>query len=96
MARRRIVVWCFAALCLGLCAFQISFRQPSKLALRCLLPGQEDDAPLCHGLEDFNAPMIKPSPTFLWGIPTLERDVKRRQAIRETYLTAFQSSINPN
>jgi hypothetical protein len=99
MARRRrsrIVVWCFAALSVGLCGFLISFTQRSKAVLRCVIPGLEDDAPFCHGLEDFNAPMIKPLPTFLWGIPTLERDVKRRETIRSTYLTAFQSSINPH
>jgi hypothetical protein len=36
------------------------------------------------------------SPTFLWGIPSVKDEVERRKVVRETYLSYYKESDEPN
>jgi hypothetical protein len=52
---------------------------------------------VCLDHRVFDSPLIGNAsyPTFLWGIPTLEKDVERRQVIRQTYLSFYKDSTTP-
>jgi hypothetical protein len=65
-----------------------------------LLQLEANDASTAIRHDTFDAPpkMLTKAqnPTFLFGIPSVENDIKRRRAIRQTYLSFYKDSKTPH
>jgi hypothetical protein len=84
----RVLLLMVGCLVFPLC--NLTIGNSLNLDLRPKVP--TSDAP--H--QDHPSSRPKYNPTFLWGISTTKEEVERRQTIRETYLSFYKNSREPN
>lgn len=67
-------------------------------SLRIIPKSQDDVWPQLEAkaLKNYSQKQQRYSPTFLWGIPSTEDEAGRRQVVRETYLSFYKETNEPN